>query len=82
MIPPIRVLFDECIPRRVVGSLKELIAANTLGQEVIVSHLLDLLNEGIPDSEWVPRVADEGWIIISGDTAKGLRGGKNHLQDV
>jgi len=70
--PPARFLFDECLSRPAVEEL-----ASRKQFEAV--SLVGLLGEqGVLDSEWIPRIAADGrWIVITTDAGKRpSRGGK------
>lgn len=81
MTAPAKILFDECIPRPVIPPLIEFLNRTSAG-DAEVKHLLDLFDEGQKDQDWVPAIAADGWIVISGDRASGRRGGGGHLKEV
>jgi hypothetical protein len=70
---PPRILFDECVGAGVANVLATLLATSPVKPEV--KHVREFQREGVPDSEWIPSVAGEGWIIISAD-----RGKRNKLE--
>jgi hypothetical protein len=64
----LKLLFDECIGEPVMKHLASLVATGPVQAEFL--HVRRLLLEGIPDSEWVPKIAANGWIVISADRGK------------
>jgi hypothetical protein len=64
----IKFLFDECIGKPVVTQLAALVELST--DAVEFCHVLDFQKQGVPDTEWVPRIASEGYIVVSGDGGK------------
>lgn len=41
-----------------------------------LKHIVEFQREGVTDQIWIPRIALEGWIIITPDRGKSNRGGK------
>jgi hypothetical protein len=64
-----RLLFDECIGRPHVDRLIQFIASDT-DEPPEMRHVLEFQAEGVWDEDWIPRIADEGWIIISQDRGR------------
>lgn len=65
-----RLLADECIPRRAFEKLREL--RNPAGSVVTeMVHLLERFEQGAPDDHWVQQIASEDppFVIITGDRA-------------
>ena len=65
-----RLLADECIPRRAFEKLREL--RNPGGTTVTeMVHLLERFEAGSPDDHWVREIGDddEPFIVITGDRA-------------
>jgi hypothetical protein len=71
----IKVFFDENFGRPTVRSLEGLLK-NSLTPPDEVAHVLDFYEPGTPDPEWLPRLAEEGWIVITADRAKRSGGPK------
>jgi hypothetical protein len=40
----------------------------------IFAHILDLQKQGRWDEKWIPRIAKQGWIVVTSD--RGKKGGK------
>jgi len=49
-------------------ALGEVLAASE--QKPELAHVLDFQGQGILDQDWIPRIAQEGWIVITGDRGK------------
>lgn len=64
----IRLLFDECLGAPIMESLAPLLAQGS--DRFRLMHVLEFQKQGVPDSEWVPRIAAEGWIVITTDRGK------------
>lgn len=73
-----KLLIDECIGRGIYRKFAaELDAANPPIEHM---HLLEFNGkQGIPDDEWVPRAAAEGWAVITGDSGRSGVGAPLHL---
>ena len=69
---PIKLLFDECLTGPVVRHLHGLLSYTKLKIEVML--LPDFIKRGTHDDEWVPKIKDEGWIVVTGDSGKGGTG--------
>jgi hypothetical protein len=69
---PAKILFDECVGRPIVAQIRSLIGIDPTVQ---LDHVIDKGFGGQNDDQWIPLIADEGWIIITGDSGKsGKRG--------
>jgi hypothetical protein len=69
----LKILFDECLGKPMMEELKQ----QLLPDDPLFAHLTDFFSSGTPDSEWIPKLAKDGWIVISTDGAKKKnRGGK------
>jgi len=68
---PVKLLFDECLGKPLVDDIKKLLSWDTPSPKI--EHLLDYFAEGTCDSIWVPKVAHEGWMIVSGDRGRKSR---------
>lgn len=70
-----RLLFDDCLSKHAVNALKTL--AEFTSGSVEFAHLVDFNLSGKTDDEWVPEIADQGWIVVTTDRGKKpSRGGK------
>jgi hypothetical protein len=63
-----KLLFDECVGHPLVTQLANLIGVDE--QEVELSHVLWKGFGGENDDVWIPKIASEGWVIITGDEGK------------
>lgn len=73
-----RLLFDECLGRPAVDGLSRLVAMGG-GEKPTVSHLFEFAPPGTRDEVWLPKLAVEGWTVITADrgsTANKMRGEK------
>lgn len=68
MTPPLRLLFDDCLSKHAVKALVD-IAQFSRGA-VEVAHLATINCEGKLDDEWVPEVANAGYLLVTTDRAK------------
>jgi hypothetical protein len=48
-----------------LAKLKPLL--DTASVQVQLAHVTTYLRKSIPDDEWIPRIASEGWIVITAD---------------
>ncbi|MGE5611222.1 MAG: hypothetical protein ACM359_18375 [Bacillota bacterium] len=74
MTPALKLLFDENFGKPLVERLAGLLTV--FPEKPAISHVLDLYAQGRPDDEWIPKVAKEGWIVVSGDRARRYGGAK------
>jgi PIN like domain len=65
----VKLLFDECIPGPLLARVAEFVRT-THEKGPTLTHLLEIAPSGILDEEWVPRLKDEGWTVISADGAR------------
>lgn len=72
MNPPLKLLFDECVGKRMVKLFADLLAYTKDPPEV--KTVVEYFQSGIYDEIWVPQIADQGWIVITGDSGQGGRG--------
>ncbi len=63
-----KLLFDENFGRPLVDALKGLVAFARFRPEI--QHILELQRAGAKDSEWIPKLAADGWIVLTGDRGK------------
>lgn len=70
-----KLLFDECVGRPLVDELRRLsIGLDTEGVEI--EHVLNLQFGSTNDDQWIPEIASEGWIIVTGDRGKRQKSGR------
>jgi hypothetical protein len=68
----IKLLFDECLGKPMIEALKHLVPGDP-----ILMHLCDGFAAGTYDNVWIPKIAQEGWIVVSSDRGrKRTKGGK------
>jgi len=70
--PPFKLLFDECVAKPLMAPLVALMTYAKPPAEI--AHTIDFFKSGTQDESWIPEVADDDWIIITGD--RGSRGGR------
>ena len=66
-----KLLFDENFGLPLVEALKQVVAFSR--EAVEVRHIRELRHGGKADAEWVPKVKQGGWLVISSD--RGRRSG-------
>lgn len=47
----------------------------TIGEDVDFSHIVDRQLAGVRDEDWIPQIADDGWIVITADRGKRKKSG-------
>lgn len=69
----LKLFFDENIGARLYRALSALLKLSKT-RNIETAHLIvDYSGEGLRDESWVPRLAGEGWIVISADRGSGSR---------
>ena len=68
MNEPPKFLFDECLGRPLTETMRKLIGFHR--HQVGVMHLFDRFEAGTRDEIWVPKIAPEGWIVVSVDRGR------------
>jgi hypothetical protein len=68
----LKLMFDECVGKPVMDSLPGLLGFSK--HEFELAHVLDKQQQGIWDENWIPSLAADGWIVVTGD--RGKRGGR------
>jgi hypothetical protein len=71
---PIRILFDENFGEPLVTALAAILAWHET--RVKVCHLFQVAKSGEKDDVFIPRIAAEGWILVSMDRGKRHGGGR------
>lgn len=71
MIKPFKLLFDECLGKPLVDRINGLVSLES--EPSTLAHLCDKFAPGTCDSIWLPKVAEEGWTIITSDRGKNGR---------
>ena len=66
MNSPFKLMFDENVGRELIHALAELAQFHDPPPQV--SHIIDFVGqEGEEDDIWIPRLAGEGWLLVSAD---------------
>ena len=61
-----RLLFDECLGWPAIDRLIQLVAMGK-GEKPEISHVLKFAPSGTRDEDWIPRLAPQGWTVITTD---------------
>jgi len=69
----LKLLFDECVGKAVLPKIAELLAISE--KQPDLAHVLQFQEQGVHDKEWIPLIAEEGWIVVTAD--RGKRGKKS-----
>jgi hypothetical protein len=70
-----KLLLDECVGKSIAHAMRDLIALSD--EDAEIAHILDFQSQGVTDEVWIPRIAKENWIVLTGDRAKqSSKGGK------
>jgi PIN like domain len=70
----LKVLFDECVGKPIMEAIARIVSTSPERPEF--RHMVDYQSQGALDEEWVPKVATEGWIVITGDRGRSCGGAK------
>jgi hypothetical protein len=73
-VSPLKLLFDENFGKPIITALGSLLYFHP--EQPIVRHLLEHFPSGTPDLEWIPKIATEGWVVVSCDRGKRCGGAK------
>lgn len=63
-----KLLFDECVGHPIVDQLRSIIGIDPSAVEL--EHVIRRGFGGMNDDEWIPMIAGEGWVIVTGDRGK------------
>ena len=74
MSSPAKLLFDENFGGPIVDALKRLVHFQREPPEV--RGIREFVSSGTHDEEWVQKLANEGWIVVSADRGKQCGGAK------
>jgi hypothetical protein len=66
--PPSRFLFDECISLPSFEKLCKHVRA--LPDPAELTHLVEWEWSGTRDEEWIPKIAADGWVVVSADKGR------------
>lgn len=75
MNAPLKILFDENFGEPLVSALAKIIA-DFHEEPCEVRHIFSVIPSGGKDDVWIPKIAKDGWVIISADREKGAGGAK------
>jgi hypothetical protein len=74
----VKLLFDECIGYGIYEALWQDLVVD--GKSITHSHMLDFTGrQGVADDIWVPRAANEHWMVITGDSGRSGLGAPLHI---
>lgn len=65
---PVKLLLDECLGRPLVLDINKMLSWDT--PPPIIHHLTNYFKPGELDPDWIPKIANEEWIILTGDRGK------------
>lgn len=74
MTRPLKLLFDENFGKPFVDKLAPLLGG--FPETPVIKHVLDYFQSGSSDAEWIPRIAQERFIVISFDRGRKYGGPK------
>ena len=67
--PVICILFDECLGPPLLDPIRRHAAFDP--RRIEIEHILTLQRDGVPDEDWIPHRAAEGWVLVTSDGGKG-----------
>jgi hypothetical protein len=65
---PVKLLLDECLGRPLVVDINQFLSWDT--PTPTIHHLTNYFKPGELDPDWIPKIANEGWIILTADRGK------------
>jgi hypothetical protein len=65
---PLKLLLDECVGRPIVADISRMLSWDVPAPTI--HHLTNYFVPGELDPVWIPKVAAEGWIILTADRGK------------
>jgi hypothetical protein len=72
-----KFLFDENFGLPAIQRLRTFLSASADEESFPeIRHVLEYHDSGARDIEWIPKMAEEGWIVISADRGKKSSGGE------
>ena len=71
----VRLLFDECIPQPSFERLVDFLGPKKL-EGILLKHLFEVAPPGTRDEDWIPKLKEEGWTIVSADGGKSPNKGR------
>lgn len=70
-----KFLLDECVSLPIVDALRQHLESEPVPP--VLTHIIEMGLGAQSDDDWIPKIAEEGWIVISGDKGRGgLRKGQ------
>ena len=69
-----RLLFDENFGKPAIERLARFLSAGGDDDFPEIKHILEFQEQGGLDEDWIPRMASEGWVLITADRGKKMRG--------
>jgi len=69
-----KVLFDENTGGRFVGIFRDIVSLNKHETHEI-AHTVDKFGRGAKDADWIPKLKDEQWVVISDDRGRNSAAG-------
>jgi hypothetical protein len=74
---PVKLLLDECLGRPLVLDMNRMLSWDT--SKPTIHHLTNYFRPGELDPDWIPKVAGEGWMVLTADRG---RKGKDKLPSI
>jgi hypothetical protein len=68
MDQPVKLLLDECLGHPLAEDIKKMLSWDT--PPPTISHLFEFFKSGETDDVWIPKIASEGWVILTADRGK------------
>jgi hypothetical protein len=68
MNQPVKLMLDECLGRPLVADINKMLSWDI--PSPTIHHLTNYFIPGESDPVWIPKVAEEGWIILTADRGK------------
>lgn len=72
MNAPVRLLLDENTGAPFVAALRQVSGLNKR-QPCEVAHTIELFGKGAKDLEWIPRIVNDRWLLITEDRGRNSR---------
>lgn len=67
---PVKLLLDECLGRPIVADMNQMLSWDRPAPTI--HHLTKYFLPGTKDEDWIPRIKNEGWVVLTQD--KGRKG--------
>ena len=68
----VRILLDENTGAPFVAALRK-VAELDRRHNCEIAHTIDLFGKGAKDQDWVPRIMNEGWLLVTEDRGRNSR---------